>query len=563
MNRIAILILLIFTACAKKGNLQFSEQSSSAAAPTMFSCEEGSDPGASELRRLTRYELLNTLQDLVGPAAVTSVANQINLLPVESEVGNFETIERPLSPALIQGLFDVAQAIATYIVSNSTELNRIAGSCISLSILSDQCLDTFIRNFGQRAFRRPLTSEEVIVMKALYNSEAAAAKIEGVEAVLMSFLLSPHFQYKIEVSGVAVDGREDLLKLNDFEIATRLSYLIWGSMPDDALLSAAARGQLVISENFTLHRERLLASPRAKKHILTFYQQWLDYQKIPEFSFGAGFPTAANQPGVRTEVINEMDDLVNYVTWDSNGTFKDLIESNISFAKTPIVASIYNVPVWQAGTPAVRLPANERSGILTRAAMLANGEDVTHPFQRGAAVLSKILCTSFPRPEPQSLPPGALDEPLPDSSLSTRERFEHKTSSAQCMTCHSRINPLGFALESYDSLGRYRTAETIYSNDGVELNKVAIDAAVDFIGDSSSPKVINGAVELSGEIADSDSAGACFVRQWFRFSEGRKESANDNCFLNRMHKSLTSVSILEMIKQTASAPEFLSRKVGP
>ncbi|NJL26297.1 MAG: DUF1588 domain-containing protein [Calothrix sp. SM1_5_4] len=192
------------------------------------------------------------------------------------------------------------------------------------------------------------------------------------------------------------------------------------------------------------------------------------------------------------------------------------------------------------------------------------GNDSTSPILRGVYIRRNLLCDTLAAPNPNSFPAGALEPPAEDPLLSTRKRFENKTSSAQCMSCHSQINPFGYALEGYDSLGRFRTIEKIHAaTNGAVLAEHPVDAKASVPIDANASPVVNGGIELSKTIAQSPRFNACFAKQWFQFQMRRENTLLDNCQLAKTYDAVrkSGGSLLGALKATITDDEFKLRRM--
>ncbi len=209
-----------------------------------------------------------------------------------------------------------------------------------------------------------------------------------------------------------------------------------------------------------------------------------------------------------------------------------------SFAKQNDLAQIYGVPTWD-GNPnnLVRFPAGERAGLLNRAAYLVNDGTHTSPILRGLKMRRGFLCEDLPDP-PQAIADMVRD-PAPDHALTTRERFDQKTNIPACIGCHALINPLGYALESYDALGRHRTSEKIYDSAGQLLNDLPLDTVVRPELTLGDPEVSSNATEFNQLVAVNGKAMKCFVTEYFAYSFRKTADLNaDGCALEQMRQDL-------------------------
>ncbi|HEX4923052.1 MAG TPA: DUF1592 domain-containing protein [Bdellovibrionales bacterium] len=558
----AAAIVLLTGACAQKGDLRFGGSSSGSSTRTeVFACSAPGTPGATEIQRLTKYELINTIKDIFGDAVAADAATRIAGIPNENLVSGFDTIERSVSATHIQAYFDLSVSVATHALSTTARMSSVTGACFQQTTLTDTCLTNFVRNIGLKVFRRPLTAAETDELKVFYSANAATRK-EGVFMVLARLLQSPEFLYRLEGDG-ALNSSGDL-ELTSYELASRLSYTLWGSMPDAELFAAAADNSIKTDDGLKKHLARLLASSRAKTHIRAFYSQWLKAQEEPSLAaYSAEFLGSISKTGLATAMKQELESFVDHIIWTKGGSVNDLLLSSESFVSHADLAKIYGVTPWTSGPP-VSLPPATRAGVLTRAAFLNSGDDETHPFRRGSKVLSRFLCYDPPRPDSSTLPDGALDEPEFDPLASTRERFEAKTLQPACMGCHSKINPFSFALESYDAIGRHRTIEDVRDPETHAIvNSVAVNALASYVFSEGANKTFNGPLEMSQELASSGDADVCFVRQWYRFSRSKSDNATDNCALRPLYDALTSDggSVLKVIETSVMDPTFRLRRL--
>jgi hypothetical protein len=559
---VLVILTTVSIACSPKSQLRFSDKSeSSLAASEAFACSEPDSAVPSDIQKLTKYELKNTLTDLFGSTVMAEAKSQFDAVPKDNLIEGFDTIERSVSSNHIQAYFDLANAVARQSVSTNARLSLVAGACILSSTVTATCIENFIRAMGQKIFRRPLASAEISEFKSLYSASAATAR-DGVEIVLSVMLQWPDFLYRLESLGTETEP--SVIELTPFELASKLSYTLWGTSPDTELFQKALEGSIKTESVLRAQYDRLMGSARARQHIKYFYGQWLSLTDAMTASYSPEFLDGIDTAGLPEAMKKELEDFVEHIIWTKKGSVNDLLTSNLSFLTDAKLASVYGVAPSSSGSVPVELPVTERSGILTRAGFVATGEDTTHPFRRGSRVLSRVLCYNPPRPSAEALPPGALDEPADNPLLSTRERFETKTTAPMCMSCHSKINPFSFTLESYDSLGRFRTVEDIRDPEThAILNKVPVNSVVSYIFGSGISQTMSGPVAVSQELASSGDVDICFVRQWYRFARSRDGKAVDNCALKPMHKTLTSSdgSILKMIEASVFQPQFRMRRL--
>jgi hypothetical protein len=487
--------------------------------------------------RLTHAQWENTVADLFELDAPAGLSSEFNADP---SVGSFDSDERRLAvtPGLWRDYQRAAEAIAERMTS--TDVGWIAPGWSGL-----ERRDAFLREFGLRAFRRPLDDDEVSAMAALFDEGAAAfpemdAFMAGVRISLEAILQSPFFVYRVERSKTVTDG---LVALNDYELASRLSYLVWDSMPDGALFSAAGAGELADPEALRTHAERMLDDPRGRAKLERFHdavfqiEGWVyNEHSLPEWR-----PELAEM--MQHEARLFIDDAI-----AGGGSLRDLLLSNVAFVNEDM-ASFYGVEgITGSDYQRVELDDSRRSGILTRLGFLTkNTDEQPDPIHRGVFISERILCRAIP-PPPEFDP--ALHVPMGDTN---RERFESITGEGTgiCSTCHqSYINPLGFAFESYDALGRWR------DDDGGH----AIDASATYVTEDGATLDYDGGVELSRAIAETPEAHRCYSRHLVELAYGRPLADVDSPLVYRMtERSESDDPIRDLLLEIATSRSFRTR----
>jgi hypothetical protein len=259
-------------------------------------------------------------------------------------------------------------------------------------------------------------------------------------------------------------------------------------------------------------------------------------------------------------MIDEVLDLIDYYTWTDPVGLSEILTTDHVFARTDDLAELYGVPVWDGTSTPPALPAGERPGALTRAAFLATGTAMTRPIMRGVFVRTNILCDELPPPPDNA----AANPPELSNTLSTRQVVEALTQAegTACAACHAtRINPIGFAFERYDALGRVRFEQTLFDGNGSVTGSVPVDT-------TTTPQIVSrdetpssGPADLMRLIVDSGKAHACLARHYFRFTFGRWESVKaDGCVLETLRTSLTeSGNVAQMLKDVAATEAFRQR----
>jgi hypothetical protein len=515
-----------------------------------FVCDPAAGPSVSPLKRLSVLQYQNTLRDLFGSAfdVSTTAAAEIARLPVD-DATLFTIMDSRLSDQHVRGYFRVADKVATTVSTTDATLTAVAGKCALDAKPAATCVDAFLSDFGSRALRRPLTQEEKTAYAALNDGTRSGRDL--FRGLLFVLLQAPSFAYHVELDGNAVGADDNDYKLDAYGLASRLSYHFWQTMPDKDLFAAAADGSLLTDDGYAAQVNRLFSDPRTRDAIAIFYKEWWHIGWLNEFPDTPGLQTLAKgttifQMGADhlQAMTDEIRALTEHFTFATPGTYKDLLVTDLSFTRSPNLASLYGVQPWDGTSAYPHMPAGERSGILTRGSFLVNDNYETHPIHRGVTIKRRFLCQEIEPPDPSTLPPGSLVPPPISPDTTTRQRYENKTSPALCNACHGTFNPMGFVLERYDAFGRYRTEEQVIDEaTGNVLATLPVDS-------SATPKIVPGdnrvistGPELSEVVASATSEiEPCFARQYFRFTYGRTEDGNDSCALEGVRSALTGSS---------------------
>jgi hypothetical protein len=411
-------------------------------------------------------------------------------------------------------------------------------------------IDTFVREFGLAAYRRPPTDEEVAVLTDLFAAAPALypevddAFVAGIRHVIEAVLQSPNFLYRIERSETLVG---EMIPLDDYEIASRLSYFLWNTMPDQALFDAAGGGTLHTQAQVSTEAERMIQDPRAADMVVRFHHQLLDAEKIATISPSPNFfPDApADLPVL---AATEHERFVRDVVFGGGGGLRELLTSTSTFVEDDL-AAIYGVPgVVGDDFVEVSLDPTQRQGIFTQIGFLASNSTSVDPdpIHRGVFVAQRMLCHQIAAP-PDGVPPLPPLEP----DQTNRERVEAHTSAPQCATCHaSYINPHGFPFESYDALGTWRTTD----------NGKPVDTATNvFVDNELTP--ISGAIEFVQLMAASPGVHACYAEHWLEYTVGRNSTTDDELAIARLGTTSLQdeLSIQELLIAVTTSPFFLNR----
>jgi hypothetical protein len=545
----SISVILVLPGCTKKTNLIFKDELSLSSQCTTTS----SEPTA--FRRLTKRELVATLTDIFGQSAMTAVSGQLDFIPPETSEFKFDRLESTVEQMHVEGLFSVSEALSYYIIENQPTFFGI-GACVT-STNDQACISKFISEFGFVLFRKPVTADVLTRFLALYSSIAPDSKSEAAKVLMMSMLQSPDFYYLPEFDGVPASG-DDVLRLTPYELATRLAYTFSGTAPSLELLTLAKNGGLQTEDQIFSEAEKLMTSIQGRNHFNTYFAQYLHLENSPNFAnYSLNFLNGQSTQELGQQMVDEVIGLMGHYTFDSKGTFQDLMSSPVSVLKKRELASLYETVPSTRADGLVTLSDPKRRGILTRAALLTSGKDTANPFHRGKTVLTEFLCQDIDRPDPTQVAEAFANVPNL-GTVSTRTFFEGLTSRTACLNCHASINSFGFAFEEFDALGRFRKNETFHNPDGTPGQTFSIDSVTHpVIG--SSAITVTGAADLSVALGQSSKASSCFARKWYRFAMGRRENpVTEGCTFQSLAAKATNIDkgLKSMFLGISNLPQF-------
>lgn len=467
-------------------------------------------PGAAPLRRLSNAEYKNTLKDLF--AGVDGVAKAI-----DSVVATFPPETESLGFRNNAAFLTVGSLVAQKFLDAAEQVAAVAARAPGLVACNPEekgdveCAREFIRDFGAKAYRRPLGEDEVQRYEARFLAGADGHSFEdGIEWVLFSMLQSPHVLYRVEFGE---PSKEQVTEPTPYEMASRLSYLVWQSQPDAELWRAAEANELSTPEQIEKQVRRMLADPKSER-LLDYFDQWLDTDLLSSMK---------RDPKVYPGLADDLPDLLYQETRtfirslfeNPKGSLSELFTANYSYLNGPL-AKHYGIE-GVSGDKFVKVEMPGRSGILTQGMLLTRDKATrTSIVKRGLKVRTDLLCELVPAP-PNNV---NLDLEGLGSDLTQRERLELHREQPGCRGCHDLIDPLGVVFESFDAVGRFRTEDE-------QGKPVDTSSTITRTLDIDGP--VANAAELGQRLAQSEEARACYVLQNFRFFFGRDATEADRC----------------------------------
>jgi len=468
-------------------------------------------PTRAPMRRLTRFEYNNTVVDLK-----LDTTNQAVNLAAEVDGNGFgnDADNQPVSDRTAADYKAVAESIAAALTASDT-LNKFLPCAANIAASSEvACVRGMVEDLLPKAYRRPLEAGEADEVVGLFQSSRAASTFaKSVASVLEFTLQSPDFLYRPEF-GVPVAGRTDLLRPTGTEMATRLSYFLWGTLPDDSLRAAAAAHALDTTDGVRKQATVMLSDPKARKLVTFFFDNLLPIANLAQLERAdvAGFSAKLG-----AAMRQETETFLEHVIFDGEGTWPAALTANYTYVNEDL-AKFYGI-AGVTGTEfrKVTVDPSRRRGLLTQAGMVAGplASNKGNPVTRGGFIVKKLLCQNIPLPTGDIA--ALVKTPPDDPTKTTRERFTVHSANSMCRGCHSNMDPVGFAFENYDPIGQWRDNE----------QNLPIDAT----GDSPLLGKFSGPIEFAQRMSESPVAQACLATHWVNYAYGRKlpSAGSDAC----------------------------------
>jgi hypothetical protein len=464
------------------------------------------------LPRLTAPQFQSSLHDLLSPG--------VPMTPTEPDTNPYlfysiGATSTTLSELGVQQYEEAADAVTRYVFGDP--LRRAALVGCQPATPGDACVTEFLQRFGRRALRRPLTATELQRWTRVATDLAQPDAWEGVRLAVAGLLQSPYFLYRVEL-GEPDATKPGMRRLNGYETASRLSFLLWNTTPDDELLDAAARGDFDSPAGVAAQAARLLEDKRATAAIREFFAQFLDLGRLDGVTRDpASYPLYSDGmiEAMRTEVELVVDDIV-----ANHRDARSIFSTRRTFVNSQL-AALYGVDAKGADkatfVPVELDPEGPRRGILTLGAFLTMNahETETSPTARGKYIRERVLCQTVQPPPPNvstTLEPAPVGVPL-----TVRERLEEHRKNPACAGCHSFMDPPGFLFEHFDSLGVYRSSLP---------GSVPIDSSGDLDGEP-----LEDALGLTAMLENDERVGSCMVKQLYRYAHGRLETKGEKLAL--------------------------------
>lgn len=445
----------------------------------------------------------------VACAGVEDAADPYDRLPEEIRPEGFPFDDHEASAVVttvhVDEHFEATRSISGRV---TRDLDRF----VTCNPAASSCAEDFVRDFGARAFRRPLTADEITRYTAIV--EGGATFSDGVEQAVRVMLASPRFLYRTELG---IENGDDYL-LEPYEIASALSYFLWAAPPTAELYEAAAAGELTAGSARRAVAMRMLEDPRAEATLGAFGVQWLGAEKVTTVDKHPGEYGDLNDE-VRASMRDATARFFSTVALDGSESLDTLYTADFGYVDDTL-ARFHGWTSPGAEMTRTTLPPARHAGVLAHGSVLASyaHSDQTSPILRGLLVRERLLCQVFGVP-----PPDAGGVPNVDPTATTRERFRQHSENPRCHACHRYLDEVGFAFEAFDTVGRHRTEEN-----GHPVDTSGVLEDVEAFGDGTETPFVD-LKELGAQIAASDRAAECFVTQVWRYQTGRMNELEDAC----------------------------------
>jgi hypothetical protein len=508
-----------------------------------LTCQVSLSEDQNKLRRLSNREYANTIEDILG----INVENLVSEFPPDDLSKGFANTysDIALSELRSDKYSSAAFRIADAAQKSQGFKDRYLGKNCDLSF---ECLEKFLGGYLFLIFRSPPSEETINTYRSLHEKVSGQEGNnfwDGISAVVAASLMEPLFLYHILVNQEET-GRDR--ELSQFELASRISYLIWHSSPDVQLLKAAGNNELLPDKNLESMIDRMIESPKAKRAFRSFITEWLSLDNLVNAQRSDAFGAIAPElkEAMKEEVLRYFETHV----FSSSDIIKNIFIGDKTFLNSEL-AKIYGLTPKSDDFEEYSLVNEKHFGILTMAGILTSlsPSDDTSPVKRGFYFSKNFLCNDIPEPPADA---GAFEPDVLAEDITPRERFKVHTRKESCKTCHVLVDDFGLAMETYDSIGRFRSSYD---------NKKAIITAGSFLLDDKLVAITD-IMDLAGKVATSRQAKECFVKKVLQYSIGHKINQDNQCEVTKISKKFndSGKNYRELIKSVVLSETFLKIK---
>jgi len=473
-------------------------------------------PAPGALRRLTRNQFRNAVKDVFGYDV------NVNDLDTDSFTANFASIGAATVVTSDRGAEQYNTAIenaVNVVFSDSTKRSQFIG-CTPTGQSNDTCVRGYIQKLGLRAWRRPLDATELdrFVALAASASTTLASATEGARWATVALFSSPNFLYRPELGAAGTSGT---LRLTGTELASRLSFLIWNSIPDQMLMDQATGGMLGTPDGIRTAATRMLDAAAGRESVGGFAEEFMRLDRI---STQAKDPSLFAEYGtnLQSAMVRDIRDTWASLAFDDQASFYDLF-TTLKVVVNADLARLYGIDATGLTSTTFQtrsLPAGgTRSGLLSKAGLLSEfaNQKYGSPTLRGKFIRESLMCLTIP-PPPANVNTAVIDQPT-DVPMTRRQRLVVHMTNDSCASCHKYMDPLGFPLENFDAIGKYRTTD----------NGLPVDPTGSFDG-----VPVSDANGLGVAASQSVTVAQCLVRKYYAYAVGHEERDVDGSVLNAL-----------------------------
>lgn len=521
----------------------------------------GPPPELVPIRRLTNAEYAAATTDLFPGFALPAPTfvndtKTLNFLNISSSQNATQVrMEQYLgaAEAIVLGDSQVPQ-MWTGVLADPTKLT----GCNVATSTELACTQPYLYDFAKRAYRRPLADAEKTALWALFSNPAGGDYPTRLALAMEGVLISPYFLFRPELGDAKQAVSTGIIGLTPYEIASRLSFFLNGTMPDTALMASADSGKLLQVDEVKAQAARLMAMQRSQTNLIKMHEQWLGIDTVSALTKDpVAFPQFT--PLLAVEMGQETRAFIQNVIFTQSGTFSDLLLSPYTFGNADI-AALYGVKAPATDWARIDLDPTQRMGLLTQPSLLAvlakDGtgnapQDMGTSIKRGKFVLQQLLCRAVPEPSAAIV---AMFQPLVLSETARQQAATHEFN-AVCAACHKAIDPLGLPFEHYDMMGRWRDADR-----GMQLDVTGSLTEPD----GSNPVAFNGVPDLAKLVAQRAETRACYLQGWFQYATGKLAAPADQNYINWLATNFTpDRKIVDMVVDLVTSNSFRQLKVDP